>query len=140
MRFSTKEIRASKDEALQKIKSILDAENVEDQFKHVLGDYHSKDKFIITWNDNYQGLGAEYSVDKCDSFYSSYSGYKAILVTRGPFHEKQLKGHPSIEHALIVAGMRLSDGKEAKAAFYDKYAVRYNDNLKKARENGKYQN
>lgn len=133
MEFKAKEVKESKRTALEKIKKFLDAENVDLQFSDVSGEYYSNEKFIITWNANYKGIPSEFGIDKCDSFYSSYSGYKAIYVTRGLFHEKQLKGFHSIERALLEVGMKLCS-KDEKKSFYEKYATKYNERLRIERE------
>lgn len=133
--WTAKEIRDSRMKALEEIKKFLDVEDVEEQFKDRSGRYYSADKFIVTWNSNYRGMAAQSGIDKTDDFYSSMSRYKAIKVTRGLFHEKQLKGYASIERALIEVGMELSP-KGEKKAFYDKYATKYNERLKeKLKEN-----
>lgn len=118
---------------MEQIRKYLDAENVDAQFNDRNAEYHSKDKFIVTWNENYKGIDSEFAIDKTDAFYASYSGYKAIYCTRGLFHEKQLAGYHSIERALIEVGMKLCD-KNEKEAFFDKYAVKYNQRLKKERK------
>jgi hypothetical protein len=133
MEFTAKEIKESKKVALQKIKQFLEAENVDAQFNDRSGDYYSSDKFIVTWNANYKGIPSEFAIDKCDSFYASFSGYKAIYATRSLFHEKQLRGYHSIERALIEVGMKLCS-KEEKKAFFEKYATKYNARLQKERE------
>ena len=127
------EIKESKKAALKKIKQFLEAENVDSQFNDRSGEYYSSDKFIVTWNANYKGILSEFSIDKCDSFYASYSGYKAIYVTRSFFHEKQLGGYHSIERALIEVGMKLCS-KEEKKDFFEKYATKYNARLQNERE------
>lgn len=129
MEFTTKQIKESKKAALEKIKQFLDAENVDTQFADRTGAYYSNDKFIVTWNASWNGVPSEFAIDKCDSFYTAYSGYKAIYVTRSLFHEKQLKGYHSIERALIDVGLKLCNKKEKKA-FFEKYAIKYNAKLK----------
>lgn len=133
MEFTAKQIKESKKTALEKIKQFLEAEDVDTQFANRTGEYHSSDKFIVTWNDKWKGILCEFSIDKCDSFYSSFSGYKAIYVTRSLFHEKQLAGYHSIERALIEVGMKLCS-KDEKKAFFEKYATKYNARLQKERE------
>lgn len=133
MKFTAKEIKESKKAALENIKEFLEAEDVDSQFSDKTGAYHSSDKFIVTWNDNWKGIPSEFAIDKCDSFYASYSGYKAIYVTRSLFHEKQLGGYHSIERALIEVGIKLC-GKDEKKVFFDKYATKYNTRLQKERE------
>jgi len=133
MEFTAKQIKESKKAALEKIKQFLEAEVVDAQFADRTGAYHSSDKFIVTWNANWKGIPSEFSIDKCDSFYAAYSGYKAIYATRSLFHEKQLGGYHSIERALIEAGMKLC-GKDENKAFFEKYATKYNARLQKERE------
>jgi len=133
MEFTAKQIKESKKAALEKIKQFLEAEDVDAQFADRTGAYHSSDKFIVTWNANWKGIPSEFSIDKCDSFYAAYSGYKAIYATRSLFHEKQLGGYHSIERALIEAGMKLC-GKDENKAFFEKYATKYNARLQKERE------
>lgn len=133
MEFTAKQIKESKKAALEKIKQFLEAEDVDAQFADRTGAYHSSDKFIVTWNANWKGIPSEFSIDKCDSFYATYSGYKAIYATRSLFHKKPLGGYHSIERALIEAGMKLC-GKDENKAFFEKYATKYNARLQKERE------
>jgi hypothetical protein len=135
--FTAKQVKESRSKAFEKIKTLLDAENVDAQFTDRNGSYYSNEKFIVTWNANWQGIPSEYGIDKTDSFYAAYSGAKAVYVTRGLLHEKQLGSYESIERALIVFGLKLCPKKEKKA-FFEKYATRYNARLKKeAEENSK---
>lgn len=126
--YSPAEIKKSKQEALQKIKQYLDAEDVEAQFEKRSGDYYSSEKFIVSWKANHHGMPSEKSIDKCDSFYQSYSGAKAIYASRSLFHEKQLQAYSSIERALIDVGLKLCP-KAEKKSFFDKYATKYNNRL-----------
>ncbi|UOB18598.1 hypothetical protein [Abyssalbus ytuae] len=128
-KYTIQQIRESKKSALDQIKKFLDAENVEEQFKDRSGDYYSKDKFLVTWYANWKGIPSEFGIDKTDQFYARYSRYKAIYVTRSLFHEKQLAGYSSIERALIEIGLKLCS-KSEKEAFFNKYAIKYNEKLK----------
>jgi len=132
MKYKSSEISISKEAALKKIKLLLEAEDVDSQFDLLSGDYHSKDKFIVSWIDNWKGIPSEYSIDKCDAFYAKLSGQKAILATRSLFHEKQLAGYNSIERALIEVGIKLSN-KNEKQDFYNTYATKYNTRLREAK-------
>lgn len=127
--FSAKEVRESKNTALLKIKEYLNTEDVEFQFDCRDGNYYSNDKFILIWVGNYKGVKVEYTLDKTDSFYSSYSGYKCIKAVRNMFLEKQLKGYHSFERALIEVGLSFLRGQE-KQEFFDKYATAYNEKIK----------
>lgn len=137
MKFTPKQTKKSKLKALEKIKEILNNEIdgfIDELFIERDGDYYSKDKFIITYNSNYKGIPSEFSIDKTDNFYAAYSGYKAIYATRSLFHEKQITGYSSIERALIDVGLKLCS-KEEKEIFFNKYAIRYNEKLKKLQSN-----
>lgn len=127
--MTAEEIKKSKANALEKIKQFLDASDVDGQFADRDGNYYSKDKFIIQWNANYKGMLCEFTIDKTDTFYADFSGYKAIYAVRNLFLEKQLKGYSTIERALIDVGLKLCPPKEQKA-FFDKYAVPYNEKIK----------
>ncbi len=133
MKFTAKQIKESKQKALEKITEILNNEIdgfIDELFTQINGNYYSSDKFIISYIENYKGIPAEFSIDKTDAFYSAYSGYKAIYATRSLFHEKQIKGYSTIERALIDVGLKLCSKKE-KENFFNKYAIRYNEKLKK---------
>lgn len=123
--MTDKEIKESKRKALEKIKELLRVDDVDAQFAKRSGDYYSNEKFIVTWNANYQGMLCEYGIDKCDQAYAAISGYKAIYVVRNLFLEKQIKGFSSIERALLEVGLKLCSKKE-KQDFFDTFAVTYN--------------
>lgn len=127
--YSKQQIRESRDRALTEIEKFLVSEDVNGQFDSRSGDYYSKDKFIVTWKANHLGYAAEHGIHKVDSFYSAYSGNKAIWANVGLFHEKQIKGYSSIWRALIDVGLELSLPKNKKS-FYDKYVPRYNEWVK----------
>lgn len=129
--IDAKTVKESRLSALHKIISILDKGDIESQFANVSGNYYSKDKFIVTWNGNYNGMASEYKIEKCDEFYSMYSGAKAIYGVAGLFHEKQIKSYPSIEMALIDVGLKLCPNRKEMQLFFAKYAQPYNDKLKK---------
>lgn len=137
MLYSKEKIEASKQEALEKIKTYLEAEDVDAQFSNITGAYHSSDKFLVVHIGNWNKIPSEFSIDKCDAFYTAYSGYKAIYSTRSLFHEKQLKGYTSIELALIDVGMKLCKNAGEQAEFFQKYAVKYNERIKKQKEGAK---
>jgi hypothetical protein len=126
-----KQIADSRYDALETIKSILDAGNVEDQFKDRNTSYHGSEKFIVSWLTNTNGFPAETTIDITEPFYKAYSGYGAILCTRTLFYEKQIAGYPDIENALIQVGMQLCP-KRDRVAFFNKYAVPYNERNKKS--------
>lgn len=134
--ISPKKIKESKAAAFEQIKKFLDADDVNAQFDSRSGDYHSSDKFIVTWNGNYKKMWSEFGIDKCDSFYASYSGYRAIYVARGLFHEKQLGGYATIERALLEVGMKLCPKNELED-FFKKYVVPYNERLKAQKSKSK---
>lgn len=123
--MTNKEIKESKQKALEKIKELLRVNDVDGQFSGRSGDYYSNEKFIVTWNANYMGMLCEYGIDKCDAAYEALSGYKAIYSVRNLFLEKQLKGFSSIERGLIVVGLALCPKKDKKD-FFDTFAVTYN--------------
>lgn len=137
--MTPQEIKKSKADALDKIRAYLGADDVDGQFSGISGGYYSNDKFIVVWNGYWKGILAEFSINKCDSFYTAYSGYKATYSTQGLLHEKQLGGYSSIERALIDVGMKLCPTKEEKVEFFNKYATKYNDRLKKQRESNENQ-
>lgn len=130
MKIKKSKINQSRVAALSKIKGILSLGDVEDQFSEVSGNYYSKDKFIVTWLGNWQGMPVEYSIDKVDAFYSAYSGGKAIYARRNLFYEKQLAAYSSIERALMEAGIKLCQSRKEKQAFFNQFAKPYNERIK----------
>lgn len=136
MKVAPNKVKESKREALEKIKNFLDCEEVDAQFSDRSGSYHSSDKFIVSWTGNYNGMAHEFSIDKTDSFYASYSGYRAIYARRTLFSEKQIAGYTSIERALIEVGLKLCQ-KSEKKEFFEKYGVRYNLRIQLQRESSK---
>lgn len=129
------DIKSSRVAALQKIKKYLESDDIEGQFTGLSGNYHSPEKFLVTWQGNFNGMPAEYKIEKCDPAYKAISGYCCIYGHAGLFHEKQLEGFSSFERALIVVGLKLCSTREAKTEFFNKYAERYNDRIR-TQENG----
>lgn len=127
----SKQISDSRKKALLKIEEILDKGNPDQAFEDVSGEYYSKEKFIVSWIGNRNGFAHEYSIDKCDSFYQSISGFACIYARRTLFSEKQIKGFQTIERALIEIGLKLCSGRKEKIYFFEKYAKPYNERLKK---------
>jgi hypothetical protein len=126
--FTQSEIRESRQLALEQIKKFLDADDVNGQFNDRSGEYHSADKFIVSWKGNYNRMPSEFSIDKVDSFFNRISGSSSIYATRSLFHEKQLNSFETIERALLVVGLKLCTKKQKKD-FFNKYVVKYNAKL-----------
>ncbi len=127
--FSPVVIRKSRAAALEKVTEILEKGDIDAQFADRNGDYYSKDKFLVVWSGNHQGMAAEFSLCKTDSVYKGMTGYAAIYTTQGLFHQHQFKGWPSIEAALIETGIGLCPTRKAKQAFWQRFAKPYNDRL-----------
>lgn len=128
--YTAKQIKESWQKALEQIKIYLDTDNIEEQFNDRNGNYYSNDKFLVSWVCNYKGFPHEVSIDKCDSFYFSYSGAKCIVARRSLVSEKQLKAYSSFERAFIEQGLKLCATKTEKKGFFDKYAERYNKRIR----------
>lgn len=126
-----KKVKESRQQALEKIKEILDKGEVEEQFKNKSGDYYSNDKFIVSYNVNYSGFPHEVSIDLDNSF----SNVRCIKVRRSLVSEQELDAFRSIEYALIKEGLSLIKNKEQKIEFFNKYAKPYNEKIKN--EHGK---
>lgn len=125
--YSAKQIKESRQKAFEKIKEYLDKDNVEEQFSNLSGDYHSKDKFILSYLTNFKGFPYELTIDKVDGFYQDYSGFKCIKARRSLVSETQLKGFHSFERALVEEGLKLAPSRKE---FFDKYAVAYNNKIR----------
>jgi hypothetical protein len=121
--FTTKEIKESKAKAFAKIKEYLEAEDVAGQFT---GDYFGAEKVIVSWIGNYKGTLVEYRLDHCDSFYTSYSGYKVVFVRVSLFQQKQISGYQGIHRALVDVAYKHLCPKEESDAFFQKYITRFN--------------
>jgi len=67
--WTSRQIKESREEALKTIKSILDKGEIKEQFE----DYHSEDKFLVSWKVNHNGFPHEISIDLVDAFYYSYN-------------------------------------------------------------------
>lgn len=128
--ISSKVIKESRNKALEQIKNYLDVDDIEGQFDSRDDDYYSLNKFIVSWNCNYNGFPHEISIDIVDSFYKAYSGAKCIVARRSLVSEKQLKAYGSFERALVEQGLKLCATQNEKKEFFDKYAVAYNNRLK----------
>jgi hypothetical protein len=126
------EVKRSRAKALEQIKTYLLSDDVDSQFKDRDGSYHSKDKFIVTWNGNYQGIPSEFSIDKTADIYNDFYKVRAIYVCRSLLHEKTLREFPSIERALIVMGWMLQGNKKDPNAieFFRACQKKYNERLK----------
>lgn len=125
--YPSKQIKESRQKALEQIKVYLDSDNIENQFLDRNGDYYSNNKFIVSWICNYNNFPHEVSIDKVDSF----RGTACITARRSLFSEKQLKAFSTFERALVTEGLKLCATKTEKKEFFDKYAVAYNNRLKK---------
>ena len=68
----------------------------------------------------------ENSLELCDHFYQSYSGYKCVQARRNLFYEKQVKGFRTITRGLIEVGLALCTTMKEKQEFFKKYAEPYN--------------
>ncbi|MCO6366639.1 hypothetical protein [Roseivirga pacifica] len=131
MEYSEKEIKASRADALEKIKTFLEADDVDGQFQNMSGEYHSPEKFVVTWKGHWMGIASEFGIDLVDSFYTSYSGgVKCIYVTRSLFHEKEIKSFRSVERGLLEAGMTLCPNLDKKYDFFERYGLKYNEKIK----------
>lgn len=128
-RLADKQIKESRNQALNKIIELLSSENIESQFEGLSGDFYSKDKFIVTWLGHWNHIPAEYSLNKTDSFYKSYSGYAATYTTQGLFHHHQFAGYESVWRGLLEIGLKLSPSNISKKFFYEKYVLPYNTEL-----------
>ena len=129
----SKKVKESRQKALEQIKIHLDSEDIEGQFKDKNGNYYCSDKFIVSWNTNYNGFPHEVSIDKCESMYTGMTGAKCIVARRRLFSERQLKAYNSFERALVDQGLKLCATKTEKQEFFNKYAVAYNNRLKQQR-------
>jgi|GEM_PF-5085546 len=124
--YSAKQIKESRQKALEQIKTYLDSEDIEKEFEDRNGDYYSNDKFIVSWVCNYNNFPHEASIDKVDSF----RGTACITARRSLLSEKQLQAYSTFERALVSEGLKLCGNKIEKKEFFDKYAVAYNNRLK----------
>lgn len=129
-KYTSKQIKDSREEALKVIEDILDKGDVNEQFKDRGRDYYSKDKFIVSWKVNHNDFPYEVSIDLTDSFYSEYSGAKCIKARRSLFSEQQLEAYGNIEYGLIKEGLKLCSGRDKKEQFFNKYAKPYNEKIK----------
>lgn len=134
IQYKASEIKASRKKALEKIILILDKGDIEKQFEGRSGEYHSKEKFIVTWAGNYKGMPSEMALCLTDAFYKNYSGYACIHSNTGLFHEKQIAGYPTIEYGLIAIAMKLAATREKKEDIFNKYAKPYNQRLKEKKQ------
>ena len=129
--MDAEKIKKSREEALIKIKSILDQGNPDEIFSKNSGGHYSEERFLVVWQGKYKGVSSEFRIDKTSDFYSGMSGYKAIYVAVGLFHEKQIQGYPTIERAFIDVGIKLCPNRQEKKDFFEKYAVPYNEKIKR---------
>lgn len=130
--FKAEEVKESRAKALVQIVEILDKGDVDNQFKDRDGRYHSSNKFIVSWIGNWNGIPSEFSVDKNDAWYESFSGYGCVYAVRSLIHEKQLGGYKTIEQGLLVVGLKLCTTREKKIEFFEKYVKSYNERVKNA--------
>ncbi|TGJ99816.1 hypothetical protein EHO57_13715 [Leptospira langatensis] len=134
-KFTRQEIKNSKRAALKEILRFLRASDIESPFKGRDGGYYSREKFIVSWIDNWKSIPSEFSLDLCDSFYQSYSGFVCTLSHRSIVHEKQIGGYRSIHRGLIEAAVKIiGKDKKGQLSFFRKYVVPYNEALNKRKE------
>lgn len=121
---STTTVRDSRADTLQRIKTILDAGNVECQFESI-----PEGGKIISFLGNHFGNASEFIIEKSDKLFASKTGCKAKYLVRSRIHEKQITAYQSVEHALIEIGLKLCINGE-NGHFYTKYAAPYNERFK----------
>jgi len=131
--FSSAEIKASRAKALVQVREYLD------DIRHWENELPTKqfgsvEYIAISHLANYKGMGCEINLEIPDSFYGRYSGYKCIKARKSLIMQHQLKGYPNIEYGLIDYGMGLCTNRKEKNAFYEKYAVPYNERLKQQKD------
>lgn len=126
-----KQVKESREKALEQIKFYLQAPDIEEQFEN-----KKEDDKLVVWVGNVNGFPKEFTIECVDSFYGSMSGYKCITASRCLFSEKQLKGYRTYERALLETGLKLCSGRKQKKEFFDKYIIPYNGRLQKEREYG----
>jgi len=126
--YSAKELKESRAEALKTVEKYLSSDNIEEQFNGRGGEYHSKDKFLVSWKGNYNGFRVECSLDKTSD--NLFSRAKCIQAKRSLVMEKQVKAYGSFERGLIEVGLLLCPNREAKKEFFNRYVVKYNERIK----------
>ncbi|MDK9790067.1 hypothetical protein [Vibrio sp. D431a] len=127
-------VTSNRKAALEKIKEILRVGDVEAQFQHRCRDYHSSEKFIVTWVANWQGYAAEYKLSLTENMYRVMSGYECIYGVANLFNEHQFSGYQSVERGLLEVGLKLCANKSQKNDFFEEFAVPYNNRLKQKQE------
>ena len=130
--FPPKEIAQSRQEALETICAILrDPEKLKEAESRKISSHYGKDKFLVTWKANYHGMPCEERIDICDSGYRAYSGRKAVHVSVGLFHERQIgDGFLSVEVALLKVGLKLCATLALKQEFFNEFCKPFNERLK----------
>lgn len=125
--YSPKEVRSSKDKALEVITSLLRSGDVDTRYT---GGADSHGEFLVTWRGNWNRVPQEYSVRLTNSFYMSYSGARCIYARAGLFNQKQLDSFRTVEEGLIKVGMKLCRTKKDTMNFFNEFAVPYNNKIK----------
>jgi hypothetical protein len=127
--FTPNEIKKSRAAALDKILQLLTSDDIEGQFAKLNGNYHSAEKFIVSWIGNYHGMLGEYSLVKCDPLTRSMTGSACVYTTQGLFHEHEYAGYPTFELGLIKVAMKLCPKAKWKEVL-GKAVEKYNQRIK----------
>lgn len=133
-KISANEVSEARKLALGKIKVYLGADDIEGQFSHLNGRYHSPEKFLVTWIGNYRDMPVEYKIEKTDEVFKSMSGKVCVYGVANLFMEKEISSYSTFERCLLEIGLKLCPNRKEKAKFHADYAVPYNNRLNEAKK------
>lgn len=129
MLYDSEKIKKSRADAVRKIEELLSNPEISINGEAATS-YYSNDKFLVTWIGNWKGIPSEYRIELSDMVYKMYSGYSAVYSCASLVHVKEFKGYQNVEMALIDVGMKLLSNRKEKIAWYNKYAIPYNEKIK----------
>lgn len=131
--FSAKEISDSRAKALIQVKEYLDKiEYWEEELPKK--QWGTVEHIAVSYLANYRGMKCEINLEIPDHFAGSMTGNACYKARKSLVLQQHLQGYGSIERGLIKYGLAICKGREEKKAFFEKYAVAYNERLKQKKQ------
>ena|SRR3990167_2977889 len=127
--WSAKEIAESRNSALAKATEYLD--NIQHWAVELPKQQFGQAEYIVlSVKTNYSGMACETNLEIGSFMYPCYKARKSLVM------QKQLASYTCVEQGLIKFALELCKTREEKISFFNKYALPYNERVKKEKEDG----